>query len=174
MGALRFALSHPDRCSGVVMLSGVSRQIWAARMVQNVPLTAASDLAGWSLERYPRVGTWLHPFFWGQLAMGRRLREEFVDMLRTTSPAGPRVAGRALDLHNVSRFPRAPTGSAGVPALVIHARADRAVPFSHALMSLRWLPRAELIALSDGGHLLPLTRPDLAGPINRFLGRLGR
>lgn len=181
MSALAFALRHPERCAGLVMLAAVSRRIRAASLMASLPLSALADLANWAFECRPRIRALLGPYYRWPLTSNPRRRsrllrspafwQAYAEMLRTNSPAAPRATGRALDLRNLARFPAAPRATLPLPALVVHGRTDPAVPFSHALNSLGWLPRAELVAVPDGGHLLPLTHPHLGRLISRFLER---
>jgi non-heme chloroperoxidase len=53
-----------------------------------------------------------------------------------------------------------PTGITG-PVLVIHGEADRIVPVSIAAEIHRRTPRAELLIVPGGSHMLPITHADL-------------
>jgi pimeloyl-ACP methyl ester carboxylesterase len=179
MSAIRFAIRHPDRCSGVVMLSGVARGVWPARLAARIPLSHGSDLVNWAFACSPTLRHWVSPLFWWALSGDRRriqtlrrlpaLQLSYTEMLATTVPAGTRAAGRAADLLAVARFPRRPDAASPVPALVLHAPRDPAVPFSHARVACQWFPRAVLVPVRDGRHLLPLTHPHLGRVISRFL-----
>jgi 2-hydroxy-6-oxonona-2,4-dienedioate hydrolase len=46
-----------------------------------------------------------------------------------------------------------------VPALVIHGRFDRMVPFEQALMIMSHLPQADVVVLNRCGHWPPMERP---------------
>ena len=179
MGAIRFAIRHPDRCLGVVMLGGVAKGVWPARLAAPIPLSHLSDLVNWAFTCSPRLRPWLSPLFWWALSGDRRrlqtlrrspaLQLTYTEMLATTVPAGTRAAGRAADLLAVARFPRRPDAESPMPALVLHAPRDPAVPFSHARVACQWFRRAVLVTVPDGRHLLPLTHPHLGRVISRFL-----
>jgi pimeloyl-ACP methyl ester carboxylesterase len=47
-----------------------------------------------------------------------------------------------------------------VPALVVGATEDRAVPLEHSRVLARGLPRAELCTIEDAGHMANLERPE--------------
>lgn len=182
MAAIRFAVRHPDRCSGVVMLAGVARGVWPARLASRMSLSQISDLVNWAFSCSPRLRPWLSPAFWWALSGDRRrlealrrspaLQLAYTEMLATTVPARSRAAGRTADLLAVATFPRQPDATSPLPALVLHAPRDPAVPFSHARASCRWFPQAVLVPVRDGRHLLPLTHPHLGRVISRFLSQV--
>ncbi|HVE76032.1 MAG TPA: alpha/beta hydrolase [Actinomycetota bacterium] len=57
-----------------------------------------------------------------------------------------------------------------VPVLILHGTADVMSPFSLAEEMKRRIPGAELVALENGGHTLPIEDPEtINGEIRRFL-----
>jgi pimeloyl-ACP methyl ester carboxylesterase len=58
------------------------------------------------------------------------------------------------------------------PALVVHSREDRIVPFAHAEWSLRHIPHAELSEGGCTGHFL-WVGPDAARISSRLISFLG-
>jgi 2-hydroxy-6-oxonona-2,4-dienedioate hydrolase len=182
LATVRFAVRHPDRCSGVVVLSGVAHRIRGAGLAARLRLVPGGDLTSWGFSSR-RLHRLFAPLFWrpltrdprrlGRLRGSAEARRAYVEMLATGAPASLRVEGRFADLAAVATFPRRPDGAAQVPGLVIHGLRDPMVPISHARSALDWLPGARLVTVRDAGHLLPLTHPHLGRVITRFLGPLG-
>jgi pimeloyl-ACP methyl ester carboxylesterase len=182
LSAVRFALGHPERCSGVVMLSGVAHRIRGAAVAARLRLLPGGDLTSWAFSSSPPLRRLLAPLFWrpltrdarrlGRLRASANARRAFLEMLATGAPAALRAQGRFADLLAVAAFPHRPDGAARAPGLVIHGLRDPMVSISHAYASLEWLPGARLVAVRDAGHLLPLTHPHLGRVITRFLAQL--
>ena len=183
LSAVRFALRHPDRCSGVVLLSGVAHRIRGAGVAARLRLVPGGDWTSWGFSCSRRLHGLLGPLFWrpltrdarrlGRLRSSAEARRAYIEMLETGAPAGLRAQGRFADLAAVAAFPRRPDGAASAPGLVIHGLRDPMVSFSHARTALEWLPGARLVTVRDAGHLLPLTHPHLGRVITRFLAPLG-
>ncbi len=170
--ALAFALRHPDRCWGVVMVSSVCSR-------NPAPL----PLAWHVLKVLARIGP--------LMARRRRRMAEDPDAaasrsipdasLRARTVGHPEVGPLllALQLSTFDRRPRRMPGTENdirvtrgqldlpleriaVPVLAVHGTADRVAPFSQAREMERRIPGAGLCALEGGDHVAIFTHRDQA------------
>ena len=170
--ALQFALRHPARCWGLVLVSACSgrletppaiiAQLRVMRLVALVPGLAAimrrraernpQNLARRSIadplirERtlnHPVAGALLRAL---QLGIFDRLRQRLPGTINDTI----RFAG--LDAYPIERL--------AVPVLVVHGKADRVVSFTHAEAVAGQAPHAALMAIENGEHVALFTHLD--------------
>lgn len=170
--ALQFALRHPARCWGLVLVSACSgrlatppaiiAQLRVLRLVALVPGLAAimrrraernpQNLARRSIadplirERtlnHPVAGALLRAL---QLGIFDRLRQRLPGTINDTT----RFAG--LDAYPIARLV--------VPVLVVHGKADRVVLFAHAEAVAGQVPHAALMAIENGEHVALFTHLD--------------
>jgi pimeloyl-ACP methyl ester carboxylesterase len=176
--ALKFAELYPDRTGRMALLSAA-------------PFTPFSpDVAGRPMP------TWLYSAvlgndvaYWTLTKIARRRLERAFDardeLMRGLSPEETAFVRRLVDgfLPASARLPGVVNEGAAVDpqadydlgaisaeALVIHARDDRLNPFAVSTALSEGIPRAELIALERGGHLLLGHQAALRARIGRFLG----
>jgi pimeloyl-ACP methyl ester carboxylesterase len=160
--ALRVAIRHPERVSGLVLMSTLAhadddavRARWREMhdvWQQHGPIPALTQGLGEAV-----FGSEAHARPWIE-----RWSAMSKDSLR--EPLGALV-GR----EDLTRFlPRI-----DVPALVVHGTADLAVPFTSGQRLAETLPRAELVRLDGVGHSPVVTHEGLvATAIRRFVAGL--
>jgi len=144
--ALQFALRHPDRCWGVVLISTLTQRIAGPALGSRImnAVWGSSDAVGW---------------LWSGLAgclprsVARRRSLE-LELAQTLFLYSLRRAGIANDLIQAVHLPRYPLSAIRQPALVIHGTADRFVPCSQAEFAAGAIPGAQLIRIPDGGHFV--------------------
>ncbi|MBO0705972.1 MAG: alpha/beta hydrolase, partial [Candidatus Dormibacteraeota bacterium] len=122
LAAVRFALRHPDLCSGVVLLSGVAHRIWGAGVAARLRLVPGGHWTSWGFSCNGTLHGLLAPLFWrpltrdtrrlGRLRSSAEARRAYIEMLETGAPAGLRARGRFADLAAVASLPRRPDGAA--------------------------------------------------------------
>lgn len=179
--ALQFALRHPDRTRGLVLLSPAPfAPLTAADQRLPVPLPLynalfASDLPIWLLLRtYPKS---LWPAFDVRRDLGVSLdaaERSFVDRLvETFLPVTDRVAGLRNEGAAIEPAAAIDLNEIAVPALVVHARDDSIAPFSTGAFTADRLKRAEFMTIPEGGHLLLGHHKQVRERIGRFIKAIG-
>ncbi|MFT4080759.1 alpha/beta fold hydrolase [Rhodomicrobium sp.] len=184
LAALQFALRHPERCWGLVLVSAatghldappeVPRRLAAMRLLSRIPFATA--LVRWRMRLTPEASA--------------RRSIAAADLRRSTlahPDAGPLML--ALSLSVLERLPERLPGvmndmaqleAADVypledippPVLVVHGTGDRVVPFSHALEVANRMERSELMAIENGEHVSLFTHLDvIRDRVRLFLAR---
>jgi len=176
--ALQFALRHPGRCHGLVMLSAVSRPVPPLpRFLQAVyPFMLKSDFIPWLL-----YSTAPHSVFQAN-GVSRALlaqikfdeeKKRLLDALyQTTFPSTLRREGMINDLQQLNNLPVYPIEQITVPTLVVHAVNDPIIPFDSGEFSAHTIPNARFLRLEDGGHFASVTHREVTMPVvQEFLNR---
>lgn len=156
MIALRWALAHPDsvRSLGLVSTSAEAEpRAWLHKaMVETVRVAgrpAARALMPYAARR-----------MFSEDVRGRADVAEWRRRIRTMEPGALYRAGRAV-------FDREPileeVEEIRMPALVLAASGDPAIPPDHGRRLADALPEAEIVELDSGGHILPLEEPEATG-----------
>lgn len=169
--AIQFALRHPQRCAGLVLVSAATGRLETPRrMKSRMPVMKL-------VARLP----WL-------VAMMRRKAERDPDKTASRSipdpvirratlehpEAGPllralqasifhrldqRLPGTLNDMARLEVTAKPDFAALRPPALAIHAMDDRVVPFEHG-RSVEEAPNGRLLALDSGDHVALFTRLD--------------
>lgn len=176
--ALQFALRHPERCRGLIMLSAISNSLpplpFVLRLI--IPFMLRSDFIPWCIHA-------LNPdFVYRSNGVNRDLLaqikpdQEKMDLLstlfQTTFPASPRREGMINDMGQAAIFPPYPLERITAPTLVIHAVNDPIVPFELGEFTARSIPGTQFLKLNQGGHFCCVTHREQVVPIiNNFLNR---
>jgi pimeloyl-ACP methyl ester carboxylesterase len=185
--AIQFALRHPGRCAGLVLVSTATgpletapaflkrlqKMVWInrvpglvalmrRRLMEN-PLSGATrsigdpDLAARTLA-HPIAG----PLF---LATQRS----------SLSQVSRRLPGTLVDTKYFQAMPKPPYDRIFAPVLSIHGDADPVVPISHSTQLVDATPHARRVILAGGGHMALFSHLDevRAGTVD-FTGHCGR
>ncbi len=155
---LQFAMSYPERVSGLVLAAAISYNEptpQEARAVATINRLIGSDFIYWLGLRLarPQVVELLGVSRSVQACLTQAEQAQIDQFLQAMLPMGPRLPGIQLDQQCV--FPRDyPLDQIQVPTLVIHARDDRLVSFDKGQHSAARIPGAEFMVLEDGGHFM--------------------
>ncbi len=149
--SIEYAVRHPERVRELVLLGGYARG-WAARatprevQLREAMLTLTAQ--GWGTDNpafremfasiYVPDGNPEHIEWWSELQRVTTTPENAVAILRSTS---------TIDIRDHLALVQAPT-------LVLHARGDRAVPFSEGETLASGIPGARLVALESRNHII--------------------
>jgi pimeloyl-ACP methyl ester carboxylesterase len=178
--ALQFALRHPTRCSGLVMISACSAPLTA-------PLPFRFHLMN-LLTRIPAVTAWMERQAEQHQEQSAAKSIPDADLRARTLQhplAGPlfqalqrstarrmmkRMPGTRGDVHFSRRPFDYPLEQISTPALVIHGTDDQLVPVAHARNLASRLPNAELLVLEAAPHSALFTHLDqIQGRVQNFL-----
>ena len=178
--ALSFAMRHRDRCARLVIVSSLGGPM-RGRM------SASFHLRMW-LGRRAWFSRWLAAKIARdpEAAARRAIRDPEVRARTLADPeSGPllrellanvghdlarRIDGTRNDIAQARRFDL-PLEAIDLPTLVMHGTRDPVVPFDeHGATLARRIPRAELLAIDGGEHMIVFThRATLRERVTRFL-----
>jgi pimeloyl-ACP methyl ester carboxylesterase len=167
--ALAFALRHPTRCAGLVLVSTPSGNMPSdpailgrlKGMGRLARIPGASSLLGWLAGRKPR-----------QSGLRSVRDEALLDRTLADPEAGPlmlalqgsifprladRVAGTRNDMQQLAALGALPLEKLELPLLVVHGTGDRIVPFAHAQAVEKSVKNACLMAIYGGEHVALFT-----------------
>jgi len=161
--ALRFAIDHPERCWGAVIVSSVVRRVdqrlplawYVLRAALRVPALAAAlrrkaarDPEAASRRSIPddaqRARTLSHP------EAGPLLRAL---QASTGDRMAERLAGTENDVAVTRGNLQLPLERIQAPLLAVHGTDDELAPFEHGRELAARVPGAELLALAGGRHV---------------------
>ncbi len=164
--ALQFALRHPTRCRGLVMIGGIVQRNCRDERLQALP-----------------------PWKRAAACFSERLlvSDSFISLVLPVTrilPAGGAVAGMLCsgtfyhlreagyknDLAQFACIGNYPLEKISVPMLVVHGMSDEDVPFEDATLLARVVPRVTLLALAGCDHAGFYTRARTVMPmLHEFL-----
>lgn len=174
--AAHFALRHPERCLGLVLLSALLPPPGEslARMIRAMPaafrVLRFSDWPLWvfiALVRrvvLPLMG-WLNIRGLAQDDARRMVSELFQGMI-------PASAWRAGTLNDHLRLGKSPLAfeACRVPALIVHGTADPAAAYEQARAAAAAVPGAKLVTIAGGSHGIFATHyQEVGAAIEAFL-----
>lgn len=168
--ALEFALAHPERLHGLIVIAATSQGYTAEEREAYHHQFDKLDVDG----MVPRAfAEWVAPFCFGETtrARNRALVDHWIDRWATTVPARAVLfQGRSwLDKEDIT----ARLAAIAVPTLVVHGEEDVPLPIERALPMAEAIPDATLVRVPEAGHSVNLEQPAIVNrAIADFLGRL--
>ena len=161
--AIQFALRHPERCSSLVSISGVTQyyseqDIWQAlppiqrRIKQGINTLSSSDFVLYTII----LLTQIHP----KNAVAAAL-------VRTATHYAQRKIGYNNDMEQFLKISRYPLQNITVPTFIVHGINDDEVFFADAQLLASEAPQAKLLALPDAKHMAFYTHAHLVMPALR-------
>ena len=156
--ALQFALSHPDRCSALVMVSAISHS--------EKPMGFMGKIIHYVLFRLDFMFWLISEYFESSLisflGVSSEIQAELtVDekawlsdvLIPAMHPISHRQPGMVNDANNTP-FLNYQLNQITVPTLVIHTEDDGLVSFTHGEYAAKNIPNSRFITLQSGGHML--------------------
>ena len=171
--AIQFALRHPDRCTGLILVSsnapGEVEVGLPPRPLANVLFR--SDFAFWLMTTaFPSS---MHDIMGvpADYEMTPQEQAEMEEVMATLLPVSPRAEGALFDMYvsNPSINKDTPLGEITVPTLVIHAQDDPLADYSNARAMAQAIPNAEMVTIPEGGHPLLGHEEEIRSRIAAFI-----
>lgn len=170
--AIEFARRYPDRCSGLILISGI---------VGSLPLASSFVFRLNQLAWQWDLVTWLmitagRPLQWQLLGIPRRVRahilkseKSWVSQVYTAQfPASMRRTGLRNDWALMSCWDPQ-LADIDTRTLVLHAADDPFVPVDHARRAVTGISGAHAVIFQDGGHLLLGHHAEARRIVQKFL-----
>jgi pimeloyl-ACP methyl ester carboxylesterase len=148
--ALQFALRHPERCSGLIMICGVSQCYSEQEMLAALPPMRrffASLLEFFIFSRNPGlflIESALRYFPYPLIPEG---------LLQSLTMRDLRKVGYANDMEQFARISAYPLEQITTPTLVLHGDRDRDVSIKDAELVASKVPHAKFVIDKGGTHL---------------------
>ena len=145
---LQFALRHPDRCLGLVIISGVTKYYSEEEL-----LRALAFPQNWLKRLYYRILQLdkilllLLPF-----ALLLPTTSGSVELLNSSRHYELRKTGNANDMAEFEKISGYPLEKIQAPIFIFHSTDDNEVPFEHAQYLAEHAPHTQLLAVSKGNH----------------------
>ena len=164
--AIRFALDHPERVSGLILLSSATP--WPSR-----PATPPGRMGPPAIMNHDWIMWLLSPFFSHVLGMDPRTIHGMLPLSerRTGADIDASITNREMAVH----FEDYPIEALNPPVLLLHARDDRIAPFAppagHVQSSMHRYPDLTTSIFPTGGHLITGHGRQLEETILRFIGQ---
>lgn len=179
--ALQFAYRHIDRCSGLVLLSAISRSIPPLPLVLRMlyPIILRSDFIPWFIYThnpdFVHRSNGVNPAVLDKVNIDPQKVELLNELFLTTFPGSIRRGGMINDQHQCADLQDSYLSFIQVPTLVIHAINDPIVPFEFGEFSAQNIPDAIFEIIPEGGHFCAVTHRERVVPkIRNFLTRYGK
>jgi len=173
--ALQFALRHPKRCRGLVLLSAIN----TATPPYPLPMRIAAkfgemcDFLPWLMMNTPLNLLLAGPDFLSQCAGQPAKMDLYRRTMNSMFPMSLRAKGVRNDLFWIKRLVQMPLENIKAPTLVIHGDHDSVVPFIQGLNSAEGIPHAQLRIIPGGDHLCLITHMEpVREEIKKFLDQL--
>jgi pimeloyl-ACP methyl ester carboxylesterase len=169
--AIRFANDYPERCSGLILISAVSMPEPEGSeepvYIKIIHVIQQSDYAYWLFSRFGQ-STILdlmgipEEVYYNFTMEQKQFAQEMLDVMH---PMTRRYKGTMNDAAML----RADTISADnitCPAIILHARDDALVNYTHALNSHAKIKQSDMVLFETGGHAM-LSQ---IGPVREHIG----
>jgi len=178
--ALEFALRYPERLTALILESAVSRcyvinpenveeNLLYSRLMFNDPVVwicnllakhRSENLLKSVIEIESTLGEQQVEDLVSRIMNDPKKERILIGLIKSMSPASLRRLGLANDLEQLERLEDLQLERIRTPALIIHGIHDSDVPFSHAEFAAKSIPRAELLSIEDGFHVMSLCNCD--------------
>lgn len=177
--AIQFALRHPERCWGLVLVSALTRKPGPLPPIMNALVQAQDfsmrfDLPWWLLWRSGlkvlMVMNGADPRLAAEAVQDPEKLDALQKIYRPIATASLRLSGARIDERQIRRLPHYLLGDISVPTLVVHSPTDALASYPQAALTAREIPGAALLKLKNGGHVCFVMRKEQFVPrVSEFL-----
>lgn len=152
--ALDFALRHPERLDGLVLVDAAGWPNASAPRGEPAVFKLLENPAARVLLRYldakPLIAQGLRAAFLDEGLVTPAVVDRYSDLARAP---GHRIILMSLQQRGMNRMTPADFARIGVPTLVMHGEQDKLIPFADGQAFARTIPGAVLIAYPGVGHV---------------------
>lgn len=169
--ALQFALRHPERCQGLIMIGAIARRYAPQEKLAQASLWTKAQAR---LIEYLLVS---EPFLFLVAPIARLLPfgDAVEGMLCSGTVFAQRKTGYDADYVAFAAIEDGSLESITAPALIIHGSDDPDVPVEDAELLARKIKQATLFAIEGGDHASFYTQARIVMPmITQFLRRISQ
>lgn len=175
--AIRFANDYPGNCSGLILISAVSMPEPAGNEepvhIKIIHLVQQSDYSYWL---FTRLG---QSTILDMMGIPEDVYDQFTpeqkqlaqEMLDVMHPMSRRYRGTINDAEMLYRE-TIPVENITCPVLIMHARDDALVNYTHAINAHERIPHSRLILFDTGGHAMLSQIGPVRENVTQFTGSL--
>jgi pimeloyl-ACP methyl ester carboxylesterase len=167
--SIQFALRHPERCQGLVLISAVARHYSEHALKQHL-----SPLGHTLRDIYEKL-TISDPFLFFILKLARLplpgVNAQTFDMIRTATLYERRQVGYENDMIQFEAITSYPLEKIMAPTFVTHGTSDQEVTFENAELLAQKVPQVQLQIIPGGTHIAFFTHTSLVMPNLRLFLR---
>jgi 2-hydroxy-6-oxonona-2,4-dienedioate hydrolase len=164
MGAMQFALRHPDRCAALVLLSSIGPNPEVGVATWQIPLLhllMSSDFVMWSIltvggEKMILTSQGVDVAYMQNESAMTILREIWGGMF----PVSRWRDGTINDIQHAEQIAGFPLHTIDIPTVIIHGTKDITAPYANAQRLASLIPRARFVTVEDGTHFMVGTHRD--------------
>lgn len=146
--ALQFALHHPERCSGLILLAALSKRYSEKEVLETMPRMQRfikSQLERLLFFNNPALFLAEALLLWQPFPIPMEFYEA-MEMHQLRDP------GYKNDMQQFERIDEYPLERIPVPTLVLHGNRDSNVPLTHSQLVASKVPRSRLLIDEGGNH----------------------
>jgi pimeloyl-ACP methyl ester carboxylesterase len=176
--ALQFANDYPEKCSALILISAVSgpepKGSEEPVYIKIIHLIQQSDYAYWLFTRFGQ-STILDLMGIPQEVYNNFTLEQkqfAQEMLDVMHPMTPRYQGTINDAEMLL-VDKISVDNLTAPTLIIHAKDDALVNYTHALNSHEMIKQSKLVLFDTGGHAMLSQIDPVRANIEQFLTKSG-
>lgn len=176
--ALQFALRHPQRCRGLVLMSAITKAppplpAVMKAIVQAQDITMRFDFMWWLLFKLGLPGLMqmngVDRVVVQQVNQDKEKMDIIRDLYRPLATSSLRLAGVRNDDNHITHLRPYPVEKISAPVLIIHSPTDPLAPFEQAAWLANAVPNGTLVEIKDGGHICFAVRKEqVNSQINNF------
>jgi len=178
LSSLQFAVRHPDRCAGLVLLSAVTPSILAhlpgPYMVPILKALLLSDYTYWLILQFGLQG--LITALGGnepERLQNPAAQKMIHDLFEGMFPVSLWREGTLNDIEQVYAMNPTLAAQVTVSTLLIHGTHDTAAIYSAAQAAAKMIPNARLMTIENGSHLIAATHmTEIRAAIDEFVSGL--
>jgi pimeloyl-ACP methyl ester carboxylesterase len=161
--AIQFALRHPHRCWGLVLISSPNQPLPSSTPVNRFfsSQLLSSDFLAWLVFKPVISKYYLDADARALIEQDPEKKQMFAAIVRSLFPLSFRRDGISNDLNAIQEMPLYPIDLIQAPTLVIHGDHDHIVPYKHGEWSAGRIRQAFFLVVEGGGHLSFITHLEI-------------